>query len=133
MTQTFNGGKRCVAVAPGQAGVPRPPGFPLPRARPAQPCPAPPTHRPRPGLSATLRRQPEPSRRPRGDTARAGKGGTDGSTRVPDSPWPKNRERAHSSESQGAGNARCPGDASWAPRPGPKVGSGGGHWWRVGT
>lgn len=33
------------------------------------------------------------------------------------------RERAHSPESHGAGDARCPGDASPASRPGLKVGS----------
>lgn len=69
VTQTFNDRERSVAVAPGQEGVPRPPGFPLPGARPArQP------RRPRPGRSARPRRHPpEPSRQPRNDTARAGR------------------------------------------------------------
>lgn len=69
VTHTFNDREHSVAVAPGQEGVPRPPGLPLPGARPArQP------RRPRPGLSARHRRHPpEPSRQPRSDTARAGR------------------------------------------------------------
>ncbi|KAF3826978.1 hypothetical protein GH733_002464 [Mirounga leonina] len=113
--------ERCVAGAPGRRALRAPRGSSSPG--PAQSCPAPQPRRPQPGLSATPAPPAGTERWPRGGSAPAGKGRVAQPVRAPDSPWPKSRERAHSPESQGAGNARCPGDASWAPRPVPKVGS----------
>lgn len=104
-------------------------GAPLPRARPARHPAAPQPRRPRPGLPAT---PPPPAGTSQAAARRPGSGGAGraggGAARATHSPWPESRQRAHSPESHGAGNARCPGDASWAPRPVPKVGSGACHW-----
>jgi hypothetical protein len=71
---------------------------------PALPCPAPPSS-PRRFSASSPRRPASPLPRRRGPQTHHG------------------RERAHSLKSHGAGDARCPGDASPTPRPGLKVGS----------
>lgn len=107
-----------LGAAPGQrAGVPPVPGFPLPGARPALPCPAAPQASARPFGDPGATRPHQQAAARRDSSGGEGPGGR--AARAPNSPWPKSRERAHSPESQGAGNARCPGDDSWAPRPVP--------------
>lgn len=85
----------------------------------AQSCPAREPRRPQPGLSATPA-PPAPAQKAAALRPSPGGEGPGGrAARAPNSPWPKSHRRAHSPESHGAGNARCPGDANWAPRPVP--------------